>query len=398
MSSRFVVLRPRDGMFLKDGRGWHTSASGRGRGLHWPFPSTLRGALCTAIGRAREGLSGRPLGAKQWQALLGSLRLGTTLALRRTHTNTNPWSTAHRCWPVPADALYLAGGPEQKILRRSPQPPRLPTLGRDDDEAREALWRPPVLPRGKPDRGPRWWTEAQLIPWLCGGVLTNERVDTWVEPTTRIDVHVAIDRDAQTAADALLYANDVTEPFDKHGGEWAIGCELQTPDDDLGRMLTLGADRRPASIEVIDRSLLEMPESLRKAFERAKTPRFALMAVTPVENTHGWVPEDFVRVAAADGTLEYRGVLSSLPGRTLKLRAAYIPRATAVSGWDMVRRQPKPTSRLAPPGSMWFFETTDGRALTPANAQSLWLASIGRETESGYGRVLPGVWSMNTPT
>ena len=35
-TTKHLALVPRDGFFAKDGRGWHTSVSGRGHGLDWP--------------------------------------------------------------------------------------------------------------------------------------------------------------------------------------------------------------------------------------------------------------------------------------------------------------------------------------------------------------------------
>jgi CRISPR type III-B/RAMP module-associated protein Cmr3 len=97
-----------------------------------------------------------------------------------------------------------------------------------------------------------------------------------------------------------------------------------------------------------------------------------------------------------DGFEDNRGTYSGrLPGidHDVILRAAFIPRPTHVSGWDMAANAPKPTSRMVAPGAVYFFERTDGKPFGEADARSLWLASLGTRTEEGFGRVVPGVWS-----
>jgi CRISPR-associated protein Cmr3 len=80
-----LALVPRDGLFCKDGRGWHTSASGRGHGLDWPWPSTILGALRSAWGRGEEARSGALFGRDDWRTRTGAIRLGKTQVPRRQH-------------------------------------------------------------------------------------------------------------------------------------------------------------------------------------------------------------------------------------------------------------------------------------------------------------------------
>jgi CRISPR-associated protein Cmr3 len=75
------------------------------------------------------------------------------------------------------------------------------------------------------------------------------------------------------------------------------------------------------------------------------------------------------------------------------LRAAVVPRPLHVSGWDMAARAPKPTSRMVPPGAVYFFERVDGQPFGEAEARALWLAAIGARTDEGFGRVVPGTWN-----
>src|SRR5436853_613608 len=159
-----LALIPRDGLFCKDARGWHTSASGRGHGLEWPWPSTILGALRSSWGRGEEHRSGTLFRPEDWKAHTAALRLDRTLVVRRRPGA--PWSTEHRAWPVPQDALWLER--RTKVYRLEPIPAALPTLGRDDDPARESLMKPALDFQEKPLSSPRWWSEEDFAAWLAG--------------------------------------------------------------------------------------------------------------------------------------------------------------------------------------------------------------------------------------
>lgn len=163
-----LVLSPRDGLFLKDGREWATSEAGRAHSLAWPMPSTLLGALVTARGRLKE-TTGQRLAKEEWQALAEATELGPTIALRRLLPGAEPWQSTHRVWPVPADALFFAdaGGRLNRVRRLDPRPAQANTLGRDDEEAREALWWPRADDPTRPARPPQWWAEAAFVAWLA---------------------------------------------------------------------------------------------------------------------------------------------------------------------------------------------------------------------------------------
>ena len=81
-----MVLLPRDGMFLKDGREWSGADAGRAHSLDWPMPSTILGALRTAYGRMQESNAGRPHRKHDWTTLELETALGRTLVMRRPIT------------------------------------------------------------------------------------------------------------------------------------------------------------------------------------------------------------------------------------------------------------------------------------------------------------------------
>ncbi|MCS6800031.1 MAG: CRISPR-associated protein Crm3 [Myxococcota bacterium] len=381
MTTVRIALVPRDGLFCKDGRGWYTSASGRGHGLDWPWPSTILGALRSSWGRAEESRKNAFFGPDDWSERTAAIQLGRTLVLRRKHDAA--WRAEDAIWPVPLDALWLEG--RREVHRLDPVEPTAPTLGRDDDEARERLWRPVLEGVGKPLAAPRWWSSDDFSAWLAGrSVAVRDRREV-LTTARRVQVHVGIRPDELTANDGVLFSHDVIETLDPHG-EWAIGAELTLPDGALGDVATLGSDGRLARLESLPAAVFEPPAVVLEAF-RSPSRGLRLVAVTPLCFTRGWLPDG---LAEHDGT--YRGRVPGLEHDVI-LRAAFVPRPVHVSGWNMAARAPKPTSRMVAPGAVYFFERADGRPFGEADARALWLAAVGTRTEEGFGRVVPGVWT-----
>lgn len=398
-----LILSPRDGLFLKDGRGWFTSSSGRAEVLDWPFVTTVRGAVRTAVGRAIE--SGRSaLEPDEWLALTADVGIDAMLPLRRT--DEADWAAGHRMWPVPADALYLDAAAEVTRLDPRPRAPdvrSLATARPDDpgDEARaiEALWWPEVRDQGKPEPRPRWWDDNCFLAWLTGGSvrkrpLEERRRDAMAQ---RMQVHVRIDPFTQGAVDSALFASRVVEPLRvvRDGGfarhEWSIALRCTGVEPDLdGAVLTLGGDRRLVLARAPRSDPFVAPKRLLDEIE-AQAPRgLRLVVVAPAHFTRGWRPDWAV---AADGSL--RGAIAGLD--ELVLRAAFVDRPQHVSGWDMALGRPKPTLRLVPAGAVYFVQKASGAAFTRADAEALWLHRVGEpgatdQPAESFGQIVPGVW------
>lgn len=391
MRAEHLALLPRDGFFCKDARGWYTSASGRGHALEWPFPSTILGALRTAWGRVEEERSAAWFDAAQWRALTQPIALSAVLALRRRR-GEGGWSQQHLVWPGPRDAVCFkrqdvdARQPASSygaIERLEPQPVESNTLGRDDDPAREALWRPLPTRQDKPERLPAWWRHEDFIGWLAGRPVTFDPSRS-IHLRRRLQTHVGIRSEEQTADEGVLFAHDVIETLDCDG-EWAIAVRATFPNDARPRLATLGSDGRPVWVEPLRAEIFDPPKQLLEAFQ-AGSAGLRLVVVTPACFQAGWLPDGFTRQG-----LQYRGALEGV-GDVI-LRAAYVPRPLHISGWDMEKGQPKPTARMVAPGAVYFFERPDNRPFTASDARALWLAAVGASQEQGFGCVVPGVWS-----
>jgi CRISPR-associated protein Cmr3 len=381
VTAAHLALTPRDGVFCLDGRGWHTSASGRGHGLDWPWPSTLLGALRTAWGRGEEARRARRFTREDWRAETAAIALGRTLVLRRGPGQ--PWADANRVWPVPSDARWLEG--ETELRRLDPTPPRLATLGRDDDPAREALWVAELDERAKPHRGSRWWCEARFTAWLAGRSVPARDPASELDLSRRVQAHVGIRGDVGTADDGVLFSHDVVETLER-SAEWALGVEVEVPRPDLPPVATLGSDSRLVKIEALAASMFAPPAAVVEAFDTPKRG-LRLVVVTPACFGGGWIPDGIERRGR-----ELRGRIAGFDA-DLVLRAALVDRPVNVSGWDIAAGKPKSAASMVPPGAVYFFERADGQRFGRPDANALWLAAIGARSGEGFGRVVPGTWN-----
>lgn len=379
MTTRHLALVPRDGFFIKDGRGWHTSTSGRAHSLDWPWPSTVLGVLRSLWGRGEETRTNTTFAPADWRSLTQPIELGRTLVLRRKHGE--PWQATDLIWPVPTDALWLEN--QGHVHRLNPVEPIAPTLGRVDNEAMELLWRPIPDSGAKPMAAPRWWTGQEFHAWLAGADVPVR--EEGLTLPRRVQVRVKIRPEEKTVEEGALFSHDVMETLDLDG-EWAIGAEVELPEGDLPSVATLGAEWRLAQVEALPPKVFEPPSPVLDAF-RATSKGLRLVATTPLCFANGWLPDGLTEKNG-----EYRGQLPGFDQEVI-LRAAFVPRPIHISGWDMVKNGPKPTSRMVAPGAVYFFERADGQPFDESHARALWLAAFGTRTAEGFGRVVPGIWN-----
>ncbi|WP_426755891.1 type III-B CRISPR module-associated Cmr3 family protein [Myxococcus sp. Y35] len=393
MSDASFALLPRDGLSAKDGRGWYTSEVGRGYSLPWPLPTTVRGALRAAWGHDVMAADGGPLDPETWEHRSEPVALLRFIALRRT-LGTSPFTREHRMWPAPADAVrVLDEQGVERVVRLEPHPGGAATLGPDEDEAREALWHPRRSMSGKPLASSLFWPESRMMAWLAGAPVSLSPEEDDLAPRT--DIHLAIDVETQASQDSMLHSRDVVEllrarprregPFAVE--EWALGVRCAWPAPAKGAPrgpLGLGGRRRLSDVEPLAPGLFDMPDALARP-----TRGLRLVLATPAEFRRGWLPDGFERVAGTPPC--YVGRLPGLDAHVV-LRAALVPRPQEVSGWDMVRRRPRPTRRWVPAGAVYFFEKHGGGDFTAGELRALWLASWGGGHAEALGQVLPGAW------
>ena len=402
--TEWIVLSPRHGFFAKDGRGWNAGGTNLGRGLDWPRPTTVRGAICTAIGLGMEARGNGPKSPKDWLHLKGEVRLRSTLAVRRP-VETATACAEHLMWPAPADALHVHGRDKPRRLGWWQRPAEMQLIDRAGDPWLRALWFAAPVDAAKPRSGPPWWTHEEMVGWLTGQASLGAPVGADARrPERRADVHVKLDYALGTADPGMLWANEVHETLvrDNSGGgvhRWEIAARLDLIGGAASQArwpatATLAGDRRLASVTATS-DLCPAPPRLLQAVEASPPRRLRLYAVTPALFTDGFYPDGF--------TLAMPNRLSgaSLNGvGPLVLVGAMVSRAIPISGWAMdgsAGGLPGDLFWAAPPGAVYAVEKSDGQPFGPDEVSALWLAQWGTRQDDGFGVVIPGMDGTNGP-
>ena len=359
----------------------------------FPPPSTVAGCLRTAW--ARE--TGRRFGPELAQtAVAGPLLLDRENRILA---------------PKPADALYFGHGDEARCVRAEPRPFE-PDCGADLPGALPLPLQLAEPVDGKPGSGPAWWSWGDLLAFRSGadaGRSFYARLcgNGW-SPPPRGDrrTHVAINPDTRAADAGRLFQTE--------------GLDLDAPTAPRDRDLPAGERRWPAAAGGL-RLLARCGEPLGEGLAHLGGER-RLAALQP-EPEHVWPspPPDWLdRIARAGGlsltlltpaifSAGYRpgwldgdliGSPPAAPGLRLQLRAAAVERWQPHSGWDLARRQPRPSRKLAGAGATYWFRILDGIAPDAALA-ALWLASVSdgeQDRRDGFGLALPSPWEpVETP-
>ena len=390
---RVVSLDPLAPIIVRSGRPMnaHTDADP----AQFPPPSTIAGCLRTAWARATDG----PFGPE-----LAQLTVGGPLLVR---------DDGRILAPKPADAQYFgrsAGkGASSRCLRAAPRPFGA-CCGADLPEG--------LLPvqlteevTGKPGDGPAWWSWHDLLDFRDGVDVPFDRLwrNGWSPLGGDRRTHVSIDPSSGSAKVGALYE---TEGLDL--GESPVAFHTRA----AGR----AAATSPADPNDADnpssgglRVLVRFAEALAPTLVHLGGKR-RLAALEPEPDDRWPAPPDgwLERLCHAGGlclTLLTPGVFSAgyrpgwldatltgsppeAPGLTLRLRAAAVARWQPHSGWDLARRRPRPSRKLAPAGTTYWFEVLG--ACDANAAAALWLASVCDEPQDrrdGFGLAMPGAWT-----
>lgn len=414
-----LVLRPRDGLTVKDARGFNVAGGVPASALSWPLPPTVIGAARTSIGvQLKIGTDSSEPTRRKWEELREQVCLEALLPVFR-HASSSDDAEWTALWPSPRDAMFFpsANSSSPDVVRLSPAPtlPQHRGCWEDDEllcKATDGLWLATLDERRKPLRGPSWWAHEDMIDWLLGsGKRTAGKQAP--APVRRLDVHVKIDANSLTAQDSMLFSHETYEYLKRESpaeGVWesishvelalavALGIDerIPAPSDNVWR---LGGEGRTARVESarLDATLKAPPSIANLVGQR----RFRLLVVTPAYFRSGWYP-DWLEPRRVEGTdtVELRGEMPSIR-REVVLRSALSDRPMVLSGWDFVKREPKPSRKVVCPGTVYFFELVGNDGLSKEDAHSLWAQSIqrpGQDRDDGFGRSLPGIWPESMQT
>ena len=337
----------------------------------FPPPSTTAGCLRTAWARA----TGRPFGPD-----LAELTVAGPLLLTRADEVLAP---------KPADVLYFGHGDEARCRRAEPRPFE---AGAGADLPGGLLPVQLTAPDdGKPEPGPAWWGWDDLLAFRRGEQVSYRKLSEngWAPEGDR-RTHVAIDPRTRAADRGRLFQTeglDLDAP-DRSSGSSAGGLRLLVRcGEALGKTLVhLGGKRRLAALQPeAERTWPASPPGWLNGIGDAGG--LCLTLLTPGIFSAGYRP----------GWLDDETLIGSpptAPRLRLQLRAVAVDRWQPHSGWDLARRRPRATRKLAGAGATYWFRIL-GEA-DPDLLDALWLASISdleQDRRDGFGLALPSAWT-----
>lgn len=293
--------------------------------------------------------------------------------------------------PLPADVLVTDEG---KTVRK------LVPQELDSSILHSQISQLPMMPilkqskQAKPENG--WLlNQAGMTAYLQGKTLTDKHLtkqaDLWVKESR---IGIGLNRDSRTADDGKLFTVEHTvprqcenwdDPTHKKMGEKTAGLVVGIAGCDAlpsSGFIRLGGDGRTAQFSTSTAPLVS---------PALKADKFKLVLLTPGLFTAGWLP---------NGVVEENGEYwLKLEGFKARLACAAVSRAEVVSGWDLMKWEPKAAERVAPAGSVYWFDQAEGNyaALDKLVKQGLWADVLDNDAmksrrAEGYNRVLLAAW------
>jgi CRISPR-associated protein Cmr3 len=246
----------------------------------------------------------------------------------------------------------------------------------------------PVLRQETPKKpaGGHWLNRDGLVAYLAGEPIGNDLLvdsDTLWKNDPRLGI--AMETECRTIEKGRIYTTEtvaVTKDIGfLVGVDGADGC---LPQEGL---LRFGGDGRGATVQVC-RS--EWPASPWTRI--AKEKRFRLVLSTPGLFPDGWRLPGFVEKKSS--------LVWHSSNFTARLVAAAINRAEVVSGWDIARHSPKPAQRMAPTGSVYWFDSLEGDldGLEEFVKNGLWPLIENQDAArraEGFNNVLVAAWPQD---
>jgi CRISPR-associated protein Cmr3 len=380
------TIQPHDAAVARDGRPF--AAGLRMKSLSWLYPSVVAGSLRTLMGKAAD-----PAFPPEQVERLKEIRVQGPL----------PLANRELFFPAPLDLAIDAK--TSRCIGARPRPVRegdrsnLPT-GLD----------PVMLPEEieedfKPTAPPAFWACGRMMAWLLNASGQGFAIPDGPEPPQRrapasgyLDApaqeertHTAVASDTSTAEESMLFQT-VGLRFDE---EVSLAARAETGNRfaaalaALDTIHPLGGERRLAHWQTVATDAWNCPDDMRTALgDMTPGAKVRMVLATPALFDGGWRP----------GWLDAKTLCGTPPGLhhcELKLKGASVGRWQAISGYslEMGKTGPKEMRRLAPAGSVYFFELV-GRSA--AELADRWLKPVSdrpADQGDGFGLALWGIWS-----
>ena len=356
----FYFVQPLDVLMLRGNKSFG-DAGEHGESVMPPWPSLFAGAFRSALlGQDAVRLANFAAG-QRLEGRLGDV-LGTTISPGSFRINwvslaQSAKGAAHAscAFPLPADLIAFSDAALPTLETLTPT-----SLGTPVSET-TGLPLTALLRRrkaDKPDSG-RWLAGTGLDDHLSGRP-PQATISTSTLFKREPRLGIALDAGTRTATDGAIYTTEAIAFMPDAGFLIGIdGLQEQLPPSGL---LRLGGDGKGATYERIDFTPSRAPLA-----RISSDHRFRLVLATHGLFDQGSLPDKVVR--QDNGSYRLTG-----DGFAARLACAAVPRHEVVSGWDLALWQPKPAQRVAPAGSVYWFDHFEGEADKLANwvAAGLW--------------------------
>lgn len=379
------IVEPRDPLIVRDGRPFGPIPGARAVSLAFPFPSTITGAI-----RTRDGLDEEGRFQKNEIPRIKQINVRGPLLVE---LKPNTGEVAKWLVPAPADALLLDLEPADpsKVMLKRLVPLEKPEKAMTDldligDLALVGM--PRRDPRKPSSRAPRFWYWDFFERWLK----EPREVEVFLDelghdgPVREERIHVSIRPETQTADEergALFQTRGLEFTHVPGGrklsGAKRMGLAVATDARNLKPGIApLGGERRLVFWRQSGETLPTLPEEVKEKIAGQRHCRLILL--TPAHFKAGWKPS---------------WLLEGWEDVKPNLRAVALRRFETVSGWDFEKREPKPTRRLAPAGTVFFLKLEGNSAAIKRWIDTIWMQCVSDEEQDrrdGFGLTVLGVW------
>lgn len=377
--TRYYFVQPLDVLMIRGNKNFG-DAGQHGEAVMPPWPSLFAGAFRSALLGKDAAQLARFAHGEKLPGALGDV-LGTPaepgsfainwLCLAQDSSAGN----INAAIPLPADLVAFDDAKEPLIALQ----PAITPAGSAATHELPLTAHLRAVKQVKPESG-RWLDGAGWAAHLAGalpaGVLKT--ADLYCRETR---LGIALNAGSRTAEDGALYTTEAIA-FNKATG-FLVGIEGDAGVLPASGFLRLGGDGKGATYRSVDFTPPVAPLA-----DIAASGRFRMILATPGIFTGGWLPDGVTRHGEHDFRLRGEGF-------SARLACAAVPRFDIVSGWDIARWQPKTAQRVAPAGSVYWFDQLEGDAgkLAAWVAGGLWGDNHDRQRRAeGFNRAWLAHW------
>lgn len=393
------IIEPHDPLIVRDGRPFSAIPGVQAMSLPFPFPSTTTGGV-----RTRAGLKYGIFDTALTQEVKKIKVRGPLLVELPPHDDASEikWLVS-----APADALIFEPDQEKKKSVLQQLVPLTSFTGAVTDfDERQLL----MVGLSKPDprkpskEVPHYWYWKNFEQWLLNPEKLQKQDDLPASLGHKgllrdYRTHVSMESDQRIAKEGALFGTsglEFTIPGHKekklqeaHRLALAVAVDETNAEkiSDIQKGIAgLGGERRMVSWRKGGSDLPTCPNTLRDAIADSQACRLILL--TPAYFQQGYYP---------------KWLLESYDNVTPALTAIAIQRPQVASGWDLEKKGPKPTRRLAPAGTVIFLKLKGSKDAIKNWVNNMWMQCVSDDDtqqgnrsaqyrDDGFGLAVLGTW------